>query len=62
MWPNDVVKQLDVLKEDRKAYAHRGLASYRNEPVSPCLQSTPSDDAAEGNGSARTSNCGYHKV
>ena len=28
MWPNNVVKQLDV------ADAHHGLTSYRNEPVS----------------------------
>ena len=62
MWPNDVVRQLDVLKEDMKAYAHHDLTSYRNEPESPCSQSTPSDYAVEGNISARTSKCGYHKV
>ena len=52
----------DVLNEDRKAYAHHGLTSYRNEPGSPCSQSTPSDDAVEGSGSATTAKCGHHKV
>ena len=45
----------DLLEEEWKAFAHHGITPYRSEPVSPCSQGTPSDDAVKVNGSGMTS-------
>jgi len=45
----------DLLEEEWKAFAHHGITPYKSEPVSPCSQGIPSDDAVKVNGSDMTS-------